>query len=127
MAVNWDDNKVCVITDAAALSAAFLDNAAMRSVRSFPWFHGTVSGVEASKTVCRDGNTGHGTFLIRQSETFAGGYVLTFNFTGTAKVVLTSLPIITHLYDCSTVYRLYLYTDLIAHQYTANHAEDASA
>ena len=58
----------------------------MQSIHNYPWFHGTLSGVEASRTVCHDGNSGHGTFLIRQSETFVGGLVLTFNFTGVAKV-----------------------------------------
>lgn len=62
------------------LSVPETDTELTSQLREYPWFHGTLARSEAAQQVLHSGSSGHGVFLVRQSETRQGEFVLTFNF-----------------------------------------------
>lgn len=62
----------------------------LRNLSQYPWFHGMISRTNASQLVLTEGEMGLGQYLVRQSESREGDFVLTFNYHNRAKVRMIS-------------------------------------
>ena len=58
----------------------------LRNLARFHWFHGMISWANVSHLVLVDRKEGFGQYLVRQSESRGGDFVLTFNYHNRAKV-----------------------------------------
>ncbi|VDD94850.1 unnamed protein product [Enterobius vermicularis] len=79
-----------VLTDGPTTTVASLH---IQRLSMFPWFHLHLSRTASERLLLYNGVDGHGLFLVRQSETRPGDFVLSFNCGGKANHVrINMLP-----------------------------------
>ena len=75
----------------------------LRMLSQYPWFHGMISRNNASQLVVAEGDAGTGQYLVRQSESREGDFVLTFNYHNRPKVRGLHLTVCMHAWSCGGV------------------------
>ena len=85
METSSNHSRNCSIDYATSPARSHSPNTPEESFENQPWYWGKITRAEAAAAVCQFGETGTGCYVVRQSESKFGDFVITFNYHGEAK------------------------------------------